>query len=363
MRNIRIMVVDDEPITRDGVVNGIGWDSYGIEVVGSAENGMEALLMAQEQSPDLIISDVRMPVMDGLEMTERLQTEMPSIKVIIISGYQEFEYAKRAMAFGVRDYLVKPLDEAELVQRILQVGQELALAHKKELAKNLDYLLLSGNAQFARECQRLEKELVVFFKHMQSKEVAKQLLAIFDLFANKKDYKYYKAVCIRQLVAFRDIMEEWGLGKECANIDALVENELDRFTDGKSICTWQTKMAQEFINMARIDSGSKYKMLVQEVEDYVAENYARDVSLKDVSARVFISPQYLCRVFHMEKGASFVEWLNAYRIEKAKDILSTKDARITDVASLVGYNDYKYFSNVFKKHTGVTPRDYKKGQI
>jgi two-component system response regulator YesN len=360
MRPVRILIADDEEITCSGLVSGVDWERHNIQVLGAASNGMEALLMAQEYSPDLILSDVNMPVMNGLQMIEHLKAEMPSIRIIIISGYQEFEYAQKAITLGVDGYLLKPLDEEELVKKVLDVGRKLEDARHGELKRNLDYLLLHGGNEFLEGYHALEIKLVDFFEEMKANEALDALDTIHALFMPHGDCQYYKSICIRQLVKFRDIMKRCGLDKELTNIGVLAENELFRLNDLESVAGWQAQKVREFITMMRLHSGSKTGSLVRVVENYVTKHYASGISLKETAAHVFISPQYLSRVFHLQKGVSFIDWLNGYRIQKAKLLLADRNMLITEVAERTGFNDYKYFSNVFKKYAGATPRDYRK---
>lgn len=357
---IRIMVVDDEKITRDGVAKGIDWAKHGITVLGCAENGMEALYLAQELEPDIILSDIHMPVMDGLGFAQRLSVEMPSVRIIIISAHQEFEYAKKALSYGVEDYLLKPLQEDELVRRVLEVGEKQEIIRTSELKRNLDFLLLRGDSRFAQELGQLEAELFIAFELRQDEAAAEVLEKISLLFEAETDNRVFQSECLRQLVKFKEIMARWALETELGNIDYLAENELYRFRDRQNMLTWQMQKVRELINMARISKGSKYAKLVRQVECHVAEHYAEDITLRAAAGLLFISPQYLSRIFRQEKGLSFIEWLNAYRIEKAKEFLADTQERITNVAGMVGYNDYKYFSNVFKKYTGMSPREYRK---
>lgn len=120
----RVMVVDDEKYVRRGIVEHTDWQLIGCEVVAEAPNGEEALRMAEESRPELVISDIRMPKMDGLAMAEELMKRYPGIKVIFLTAYDEFTYARQAVRIGASDYLLKPFDDGELeasVQRLLHL--------------------------------------------------------------------------------------------------------------------------------------------------------------------------------------------------------------------------------------------------
>jgi two-component system response regulator YesN len=115
MMMYRVMIVDDEPIIRRGIRNSIAWNEHEMEIVGEAANGQEALDIADRLQPDIVIADICMPEIDGLEMSERLLMKYPDIKIIILTGYDEFEYAQRACKLGVVDYVLKPTDADDLL--------------------------------------------------------------------------------------------------------------------------------------------------------------------------------------------------------------------------------------------------------
>lgn len=119
-----VMIVDDEKYVRLGIKGETDWPLIGCEVVGEASNGEEALKLADKVRPDLVISDIRMPKMDGIELAEQLRDKYPNTKVIFLTAYNEFEYARKAIRLGVSDYILKPFQDGELegvIQRLLHL--------------------------------------------------------------------------------------------------------------------------------------------------------------------------------------------------------------------------------------------------
>ena len=130
MKLYRIILVDDEEEVRKSIIRKIKWEENGFLVAGDAENGEDALEKIELLEPDLILTDIRMPYMDGLELSRRLKERYPSIRIIIFSGFDEFEYAKEAIRIEVEEYILKPIDAGEL--------QELFGRIKKSLDKEID---------------------------------------------------------------------------------------------------------------------------------------------------------------------------------------------------------------------------------
>ena len=121
----RLMLVDDEPEIRDGLQEIIQWEQEGFQVVGVAENGLEALQVAQNVSPDLVVTDIRMPFMDGLEMARRMRKILPTVQFVVLSGYDEFDYARQAIQIQIKDYVLKPISSDEFVQVLRRVKSHL----------------------------------------------------------------------------------------------------------------------------------------------------------------------------------------------------------------------------------------------
>ena len=114
---IKVLVIDDEPLQRQGIVQLTPWQDFGAEVIGAASGGMEGILMAREHHPDVLIVDIKMPGMTGLDVIASLREEIDA-EYIILSGFGEFEYAQQAISLGVCAYLLKPLDDEELAAAI-----------------------------------------------------------------------------------------------------------------------------------------------------------------------------------------------------------------------------------------------------
>lgn len=121
---LRLMIVDDEQIIRDAISEMIDYESLGYSLIATAKNGMEAYDMICDEYPDVVITDIKMPVLDGLALIERASKSDSNITFILLSGYNEFEYAKQAMRYGVRYYLLKPTDKNELIEALKEIRKE-----------------------------------------------------------------------------------------------------------------------------------------------------------------------------------------------------------------------------------------------
>ncbi len=147
----RIMLVDDEEEVRKAIIRNMDWEKLGFTVVGDAENGEDALEKLEQWEPDVVITDIRMPYMDGLTLTARIREKYPSMKILIFSGYDDFEYAKQAIKLNVTEYILKPVNSEELSVILKRI--RVSLDEEIEQRRNIDSLRSSylGSLPILRE--------------------------------------------------------------------------------------------------------------------------------------------------------------------------------------------------------------------
>jgi two-component system response regulator YesN len=258
----KVIIAEDEKTIREGLVATVPWRELGFEVAGAAGNGQAALDLAEKIRPTAVITDIRMPKMDGIQLLRELKARLPRTKVLILSGYDEFAYAQQAVKHGAFDFLVKPVDIDEITAALRRL----------------------------------------------------------------------KAALIGELID----------SPPPAPLLAAAEPE---------------GPAPDPSLLAEADSEDH--RLVRQVEDFVARNYRRDISVKEVADLVRLSPNYFSHLFKKTTGASFTEYVNAVRVAQARRLLAESDLKIYEIAETVGYTDYKYFSAVFAKLAGASPSRYR----
>ena len=136
---MKLLIVDDEMPIRKGLEHGIDWAAIGIDQVFSAENGLVALDLCHKHKPELVITDIRMPGINGLELSQQILRLYSPVRIIILSGYSEFSYAQEALKIGVADYLLKPIDEEQLRTKVNLCRQEI-LRETTEAQLHDDYV-------------------------------------------------------------------------------------------------------------------------------------------------------------------------------------------------------------------------------
>ncbi|MDR3891168.1 MAG: response regulator, partial [Blautia sp.] len=122
---IKVMLVEDEVGTRNLLRIIVNWEEFHMKIVGEAQNGREALFRMQEEMPDLVVTDIKMPIMDGIALAEEIMEKYPAVKVIIVTAYDDFKYAQKALRAGAVDFILKPLKRQEVKDALLRVGRQI----------------------------------------------------------------------------------------------------------------------------------------------------------------------------------------------------------------------------------------------
>jgi two-component system response regulator YesN len=396
----KVLIADDEPKIRRGLAALISsFDD--LEVVAEAEDGEMALELAREKDPDILLVDVRMPFKSGLELIEGINASLPGRIVIIVSGHDEFEYAQAAVKLGVFDYVLKPVvaegfrkvidrAKAELESR-METNKYAAWTHE-QLERNLPIL----RERFLRDwamgsLSRTETlEGLSFLKINLGSSVT--MLAA--RFAERPEAGATNVQSRRlDLVALRAVIEESsGSGpggaylfendsetvfalapekgeEECIRlVDEIERRSAERVYHVPSLATRTIPdplagLCDAYEELcAELADGENCEAFVVLARNYIDKHYYNpDLCLEDVASELQISPGYLSRLMKRETGFSFIEYLNRVRVKKATLLMSDPSAKAFEVAERVGYRSQHYFSRAFKKVTGSSPTDHRKG--
>ncbi|WP_027092278.1 response regulator [Cohnella thermotolerans] len=527
----RLLIVDDEERARTGIRTLIDWAAHRIEIVGEARDGAEALEMMKTNRVDILLTDIRMPVMDGLELIGRVSEAYPHTKCVIMSGYDDFTYAQKAMAAGAGHYLLKPSRRKEILDLVLKLTEEIAAERREEerleklrsgfresfpfLKENaLSRLALTDNPPYERLLANLKLNDIVFpypffgamavqidnlhtiqqkygsvdielFKYAL-KNIAEETFAPLcrcaafehndDLFlilnaeewldakaivpyardiqhnserylkftvsvgigSFDKDIRHLRTSC-REAVKALNARFCGGNGRIADYVEAAEEEDFSNtsypLADEKAVLQAVAKGEEEairdslqaFLASLKPESASKDNVVnsifalyfalyrycieknvnVQEVFGsqlteitrmlarsslehimasltdtalrvgehlnarknnnklfesvlaYIRDNFRKDISRESVAREVYVTPGYISYLFKQQMQTSFVDYLHRIRIEHASRLLEDNSLRISDIAHEVGYQDEKYFFQVFKKYTGMTPNQYR----
>jgi two-component system response regulator YesN len=347
---LKVILVDDEVLVRDLLKRCVDWGGLGAMIAGEASGASEALAMVDQLLPDLVFTDICMPSMDGIELSELILAKYPWIKVVIITGYEDFDYAKRSIQAGVSEYILKPINDAEIVRVLLKIKAKIA-------------------AQKDRDCEydRLKQQLDRFNFYLKAgmEEQALQLLEQF-----LQEVSTYRSLSFDQL-------RMAGVQIVMAILNTLNDLRLDSgpiFEPGLSpydrvfgmdnipeLGDYVLKLTRQVLAYINETRHRKVNKVIREVQEYLRLNYANsDISQTTVAKLFFVNSSYLSRIFKQAINLTFVEYLTQIRMEKAKQFLQETDLKAYQIAERIGIGDPHYFGICFKKYTGMSVNDYRK---
>jgi two-component system response regulator YesN len=363
---IKVFLVEDETIIRQGIKNNIDWRSNGFELVGEAGDGEYAYPMILKSQPDILLTDVKMPFMDGLELSRLVKKALPRTKIIVISGYNEFDYAKEAIKIGISDYLLKPVTSASLMDALKKVSDQ--IFEEQENSRLLERYFINYEKYMAfpdkSDYSGVDRKLIRNFLKTGNIE---ECGIFIDEYFEAVGEGNYMSLLLRQYMTM-DIF--YCVLEFIKSLNAQELNTQPELTDLKRVTKAIEKadMTMEYLKelftfaltVRDKNSGDRYGLLIREAQEYIAENYGNsDFSLNMIAGYIGVSPSYFSSIFKQGTGQSFIEYLTKVRIDRACELLRCTTLRTSEIGEQVGYNDPHYFSTAFKKIMGQSPKEFK----
>lgn len=514
----KIIIIDDEPLIRNGLKKMFPWHDFDMQIAETFANGTLALEYIKLHPIDLVITDIKMPVMSGLDFMKECQRQNIKTKFIILSGFSDFEYVKRAAQIGIENYLLKPIDTHEMTQTLLQVKDKLIAEQKHKLAMDEGIRILKNNLLFRlttakisyneledrkdyidipMDCCDYQIATIKFtYKYPDKIPSSKPPIPsvihhltpyegifpitdytgrfLYLLFCNYSQRKHYLETCFKQIISYVSTTSDYrifiAVGPTVSTIDAISDSyktaallintasqnnsnpirwaedlnknkafmfphiEVDQLLQLNEQCLYKseekvlevindilhnnqfiplsgfqmlsTMIASKIYSNCRIyrsdslsddlkiynrltdaysytDYDSIIKWLkniihdifssettghsshsgttnIKKIIQYIHENYMKDINLQTIADIFHLNALYLGRRLKQETGASFPDYINHLRLEKAKDLLINTSLSAKQISDKVGYSNDKYFNNQFKKHTNMTPGEYRR---
>lgn len=528
---LNILLVDDEPKVLRGLRAIIERSGEEWNIVGECRNGAEALEFMSENCPDVVITDIKMPCMSGLELVEKAKALSQDLKFIILSGYPDFKYAQQAIRLETVDYILKPPDYRDILKSIKKVEEQkienekklkeeeelkdfkkssmqiikdkifnemlykpkFSTAHHDRLKANEYSMFLERFALFIiridsfsfsifdltddsqrrlekfREClqeviykrggciadffdgtyccfmnvdnespvylrgfakdlqnelQRVCKDSVTIgisraYKgpHMVNRafneclyilrnkvfherssiiyidevkmdksaegypfELERRYIELLRYGDREKsietlhkiikrivsisghDPVVFKSRILEFLIAVSRELNEGGLSPHIQPDmvqDGRILNKLNSIDNIDDMEVLLNEYTQSMVGYFEMKNKPSCRRIINEIKNYIHNNYFNDISLRGIARQFFMNESYLSDLFKRETGISFISYLTKERVEKAKALLNQPDLKIYDISEMVGYKNPRYFNNVFKKHTGMTPFEYR----
>lgn len=330
---LKLLIADDERTIRETISSLIDWEAMGIEIAGICPDGIAAYDCIMDEYPDIVLTDIKMPGLNGLELIEKVKDAQPDIEFVILSGYGEFEFAQSAMKCGVRHYLLKPCNEED----IIHVIQDCITTCQKRAADHINTLFTTLFSDEPNEAGR-QKYKSLLLAQQDTDFIRTQLIRLMlaDAKAANPHFSYLH-------------MTEYMVRlNQCSDRAQLMEYVVDIMS-----------------TIFHSDCEKKYNDCVEKAIEYINEHLSdENLSLKWIAENyLYMNADYISKQFVRQTGSKFSTYLAELRVNEAKRLLLTKSAADSpySVAQKVGFgNNPQYFSQIFKKYTHMTPSNYVK---
>ena len=385
-----ILIVDDEPIVKIALRSILPWEEYGFFICGTAGNGLEALSLIEKQHPDVIITDLKMPGMDGLELIRTLKEKNYPGEILVLSNYEDFDSVRSALLLGAADYLLKIKIQADTLlaclnkttEKLQKKAREKSPVPEETISENRNRLLLSffqGDSSLASFIQEnretklgfMEKSCaicyVTFEKFLSNDAFSISANLLRDMILDAVQGALQPYILVLNDYSALVVFSQRELTVSQIKVEQLVKKLYNRFTMYQSFAPdmpYQENLknyeeARKIYQSFHQNEGH-YKNDVAKTIAYIEENYMHRLTLASISANVNLSSSYLCRVFKSEVGISITSYLNNLRIRKAATLIKEQALSLKEISAMVGIDDQLYFSRLFKKCMGISPSEYGK---
>lgn len=354
----KVMIVDDVEIMRRDMKRMKLWgENSGFIVAEEAGDGLEALRKLEDSPVDLVITDIRMPGMDGIELLHSISERKLCPFTVLLSDYTQYGYARQGFLYGAFDYLGKPVEEDELAGLLGRIRQKLDEKHREE--QRLE--ALQGIAEEAI-LAAADTEQVILLMKSGDPHAAAFASDLIDTICTPFQYDRTKTLLLLKNATHEIISEilkihEW--------LELFLDVESLKLADYAG-CKELTEMKElalgvleELITIVSRFLGGCGSDIVKQACDYVLRHIDEELSVKILSEKLFLSKSYLSEVFKQEFGITLLEYINMVKMERAKRLLQEGKLRNYEISELLGFKDNEYFSRLFKKHMGALPKDFR----
>ncbi|MBK1811831.1 response regulator [Clostridium sp. YIM B02505] len=419
---VRLLIADDEKYERESIISILSWEFGDKLEVLEARNGREAIEISEQARPDIVITDIKMPGINGLVAIEEIKRSLPNTYFIILTAYDYFDFAVEAVKNNVKEYILKPFGRLELIEKIRKAvacvdkekakrKSEIENAEKLNnlisvMENELSYYILNNtfeaideqmykdylNLTFENTCSmviELEGNNTEVLNNQAKSKIGEYIKGYINLkyraigtYKSIKELVYFieapvdncdedkKITIVKLAVDIRkdvqrifDISINVGIGRCYNGLSAMHTSYKEAIISLEKKCDnniIHIDNIKDNVNESNHNIDSSKSVLFKDIEKYIVENMVEELDLDTVAAKFNLSCYYFSRTFKEIIGYNFSDYINILRIKKAKELLMDNSISIKEICFSVGYNDPNYFSKVFKKYEGRSPTEFRK---
>lgn len=354
----KILLVDDRDIFLVEMERLKVWGEVsGFEIAGKAGNGSQAIDALRTAAYDLVLTDIRMPILDGLQLLREIKKDNLCPCVVLVSEYSEFNYARQGIVLGAFDYLLKPVTGENMLELLKRAGEYLKDAGSHKMRSDFE----PGDEYEWAYPAAEEKSIINLFKNKDDSAVQLFNMTVDNLYGALSDNIIKADIIIKKLYhnIILAVYEEYIWLSHYISMNYF--EEVDYIHDGNSN-TYKEFYCRK-INYL-IHSVNKFQPDTQDenirsICEYILNNPENDLKLKVLAERFFINNTYLCNSFYLKAGIHFNSYVTMVKMARAEYLFKNTNLKTFEIGSQIGYRDLNHFIKQFKKFYGKSPSDYR----
>lgn len=389
----RLLLVEDELPLLTSLAEQFPWRECGITKLMTAQNGQEALAICRKEKPDILLTDIRMPGMTGLDLARQVQTMEYPMAVIFISAYSDIAYLRDALRLRAADYLLKPVDEDELARVLMRA--QYALEHSARMQERSDMvhqyndelrvsvlsaiLLKRGDSAMLHAqaeivglvsekdwwCAMLSPAPALLGGEQMEQLARKHLATLVEEAMDIPLEEGAAALLLRlngrppadALEAIREDAARFLSDGDGKGLELSIADKLALLYGLGSEFVLQLQSRQAFGSGSLSNAGTLCRRIVAYVDQHYMEH---DLSVSTMSRELHYTASYICTVFRKEYGQTIHSYINQQRLHHARVLLRNTSLPVSRIAEMTGYENENYFSRMFKSDAGVSPLRYRR---
>ena len=356
----RVLIVDDEHLIRSSLSKKTSEISPSIVVSGTAANGQQALDWLEQYYADTCITDVSMPIVNGLQLIEQIKRLYPWMHCIVVSSYDDFSFVQQSLQQGAIDYILKPIEQETLAAALLKASGKLQQERESQAA-----------ALMVQQLPHYRKLMEQWIERMKLGDLSTLPLLVVDTLETLEQWVG------NRLDLLMSLSFSWlkVVGEELSKDHIAIR--LEEGADvglGEAAMAWEkTRFYFRLCAVRRLEEGAlaiyaacmaskdhPTRKAIEDAKQYIRDHYATKLSLQQIAVQALMSKSYFANLFKQETGMTVWEYVAALRMDEARRLLLNTSMKIYEIAQGVGYENSVYFTQLFKEFYGLTPTEYKR---
>lgn len=401
----RVLIVDDEYLVRVGIRSFLDWEEHGYTIVGEAANGQKALEKIEECKPDVVLTDLKMDIMDGFELIQICRQRWPDILFVVLSSYDDGPNVKRAMKLGASDYIFKLTSKPEELLKILDelpYGNntgKMETVVRKNLSGIKEQLIRKAAQSYCPDRASLQKD---FAQLGLTTDFSKPFYILLINFSNGDDSNSMPALTKYALENMaQELITEHLAGEvypyvgnsmlailpESSGTDNFIEQTESTFTHlaeyakrylgielrgmvsnlvqnmdllPNAVAECRCSLQHQLVSPGKLQAvGKGHRPEINEICQRIEKDISQEYTVGTAAEICHMSESHFAHLFKKETGLSFVEYVNQKKIQRAEYLLTHTSLRIGEIAMQIGLDNQNYFSSMFRKYKGKSPVEYR----